>query len=124
MSCTSWLVGSCKNYVKNEIKSISGNSGRDGLLTREADLKHDSLLPVFDRADGGELEVEQAEEGARQQSHQAHEHAIVAGVCVLVEDTVKTLTANVNIALIHDRGKDHQGKYLQTGERQRRWNKR
>lgn len=89
--------------------------GVDHPLTWEADLKHDGLLPVFDRADGGELEVEQAEEGTRQQAHQAHEHAVVAGICILVEDTVETLTAEVNVTLIHNGGKDHQGEYLCTG---------
>lgn len=85
------------------------------LLTWEADLKHYSLLPVFDRTDGGELVVEQAKEGARQQAHQAHKHAIVAGICILVEDTVEALTADVHIALVHDGGKDHQGEYLWMG---------
>lgn len=85
------------------------------LLTREADLKHHSLLPVFDGADGGELVFEQEEEGARQQAHQAHEHTVVARVRVLVEDTVETLAAQVDITLVHDGGKHHQGKYLRTG---------
>lgn len=93
-----------------------GKSGSDyHLLTWEADLKHYSLLPVFDRTDGGELVVEQAKEGARQQAHQAHKHTIVAGICILVEDTVETLTADVNIALVHNGGKDHQGEYLWMG---------
>lgn len=88
------------------------------LLTREADLQHYSLLPVFDGADGGELVVEQEEEGARQQAHQADEHTVVARVRVLVEDTVETLAAQVNITLVHDGGKHHQGKYLRTGAQQ------
>lgn len=104
-----WKTGNARHRL------ISADSGHDCLLTREADLKHYSLLPVFDRADGGELVVEQEEEGARQQAHQAHEHAVVAGVRVLVEDAVETLAAHVNIALVHDGGKDHQGKYLWTG---------
>lgn len=87
-------------------------TAHDHSLTWEADLKHDSLLPVFDRADGGELVVEQEEEGARQQPHQAHEHAVVARVRILVEDTVETLAAHVHVTLIHDGGEDHQGKNL------------
>lgn len=90
----------------------------DCLLTREADLKHDSLLPVFDGADGGELVVQQAEEGARQQAHQAHEHAVVAGICVLVEDAVEPLASDVDVALVHYGGEHHQGEYLRE-ERER-----
>lgn len=81
-------------------------------LTREADLKHHSLLPVFDGADGGELVVEQKEEGAGQKAHETHEHAVVTGVCILIEDTVEPLAAHVDVALIYDGGEDHQGKYL------------
>lgn len=91
----------------------------DCLLTREADLKHDSLLPVFDGADGGELVVEQEKEGARQQAHQAHEHTVVARVCITIEDAVETLAAQVDITLVHDGGKDHQRKYLWRGARGR-----
>lgn len=82
------------------------------ILTWEADLKHYSLLPVFNRADGGELVVKQEEEGACQQANQAHEHAVVARVCVLIEDAVESLAAHVDITLVHDGGEDHQGKYL------------
>lgn len=116
------LLGSCNIYVKNWKQNIFQvnirllvcvNVTEHGrLLTREADLEHYSLLPVFDGADGGELVVEQEEEGARQQAHQAHEHTVVARVRVLVEDTVETLAAQVNITLVHDGGKHHQGKYL------------
>lgn len=84
------------------------------LLTREADLEHYGLLPVLDGADGGELVVQHEEEGAGQQAHQAHEHAVVAGVRVPVEDAVEALAAQVDVALVHDGGKDHQGKYLWT----------
>ena len=75
-------------------------TAHDCQLTWEADLKHDSLLPVFDRADGGKLEVDQEEEGTCQQAHQAHEHTVVARVRILVEDTVYTLAAHVHITFI------------------------
>jgi len=88
------------------------------LLTRKADIEHYSLLPVLDGADGGELVVQHEEEGAGQQAHQAQEHAIVARVLILVEDAVEALAAQVDVALVHDGGEDHQGKYL--WERRRR----
>lgn len=112
-------IKKCKRLVLTTLRKTghqtSDNSMHGRLLTWEADLKHYSLLPVFDRTDGGELVVKKAKEGARQQAHQAHEHTVVAGVCILVEDTVETLAADVNIALVHNGGKDHQGEYLWPG---------
>lgn len=87
-------------------------SGKVFLLTREADLEHHSLLPVFDRADGGELVVQEEEEGAGQEADEAHEHAVVTGIRILVEDAVEPLAAHVDIALVDNGGEDHQRKYL------------
>ena len=89
-------------------------------LTGEAHLQHHRLLSVLDGADLLELVVQEKEEGAGQQAHQAQEHAIVTRICVLVEHTVQTLAAHVHVTLVHDRRKNHQGKHLWRKEQEER----
>lgn len=84
------------------------------LFTRHSDISQHSLLAVFDAADLGEVDVQSQEGHAAQEGHGAHEDAVVTGVRVAVEDAVLLhLTGAVDVALVGDAAKDHDGEELQ-----------
>lgn len=82
------------------------------IYTREDKVQQDSTSPVPDAADGGEVNVQDHEADAAKETGHADGDAIVTGVCIVVEDAEKTLTADVDVALVHDAAEHHDGKNL------------
>lgn len=88
--------------------------------TWHADVGQHRLLAIFDAADLGEVDVQSQQGHAAEEGHGAHEDPVVTGILVAVEDAVLLhLVGAVDVALVGDAAKDHDGEQLQkiqTGE--------
>lgn len=90
------------------------------MCTREAEVEQDSTFPVPDAADGGEVNVQDQEKYAAEETGHAHSDTVVTGIGVVVKDAEQTLTADVDVALVHDAAEHHYGEDLQKERRDRR----
>lgn len=98
------------------MKVINTNVKQDACtgFTWQSDISQHRLLAVFDAADLGEVHVQSQEGHAAEEGHGAHEDAVVAGVLVAVEDAVLLyFVGAVDVALVGDAAKDHDGEELQ-----------
>lgn len=86
-------------------------------LTRDTDVGQHSLLAILDTADLWEVHVQRQVEQAGEEGQHAHGHAVAAGTGVPVVDAELLLLRRVvEVALIHDGAKDHNGENLQGRE--------
>lgn len=85
--------------------------------TRKDQVQQHSTLSVLDVAHGGEVNVQNQETDAAKETGHAHGNNIVAGTGVVVEDAEQTLTADVDVALVHDAAEQHDGENLQAERR-------
>lgn len=70
-------------------------------FTWKSNLQQDCLLPVFDTADLLELHVKDEEKDACQKGYEPNGDSVIAGIIVLVENTMESLTSDVNVAFIY-----------------------
>lgn len=90
------------------------------ICTREDEVQQDSASSVPDAADGGKVNVQDEEKDAAEETGHTHGNPIVTGISVVVEDAEQTLTADVDVAFVHDAAEHHHGENLQ-GERRTGW---
>ena len=83
------------------------------IFTREDEVQQDSPSSVLDAADGGEVNVQDQEKDAAEETGHAYGNTKVTGVSVVVEDAEQTLAADVDVALVHDAAEHHHGEDLQ-----------
>lgn len=82
-------------------------------LTRDSDVRQDGFLAVLHAADLREVDVQGQVEQAGDEGEHAHGHTVAAGVGVAVVDAeLLTLQGGVEVALVHDGAKHHNGEYL------------
>lgn len=83
------------------------------VYTWKDEVQQDGASSVFDIADGGKVNVQDQEKDAAKETGHTHSDTIVTGISVVVEDAEQTLTADVDVALIHDAAEYHHGENLQ-----------
>lgn len=82
---------------------------QEASYTGEAEVQQHSTTPVLHVAHGGEVDVQDEETDAADETGHAHRHAIVTGVGVVVEHTQQPLATDVDVALVDDAAEHHNG---------------
>lgn len=82
------------------------------VFTREAQVQQHCAAPVPHVAHGGEVNVQDQETDAAEETGHAQSEAVVAGVGVVVEDAQQTLAADVDVALVDNAAEHHDGEDL------------
>lgn len=80
--------------------------------TREEEVQQYSASSVLDAAHGGKIIIQDEEEDAAEEAGHANGDAVVTRVSIVVEDAEQTLTADVDVALVHDAAEHHDGENL------------